>query len=123
MISQLLRAARGESADAAAEAHLHRAGLSTLARNWRAKGGELDLVMRDGERLVFMEVRARSSAHYGGAAASVTATKQRRLISAAKQFLMRHPEHAECEMRFDVLSFEPQGRMDWLQAAFDVENA
>ena len=123
MISNLLRAARGQSAEDAAQAHLLSKGLVTLARNWRAKGGELDLVMREREVLVFVEVRTRSSAAFGGAAASVTTTKQRRVITAAKQFLARHPEHAERESRFDVVSFEQDGKLQWLQAAFEVENA
>ncbi len=119
MISQLLRAMRGQQAEHSAEAHLSRAGLQTLARNWRARGGELDLVMRDGEMLVFVEVRARSSAAFGGAAGSITASKQRRVINAAKQFLMKHQEHVEREARFDVVSFEKDGRLSWLKAAFE----
>ena len=119
MISQLLRSLRGQQAEQSAEDHLGRAGLATLARNWRARGGELDLVMREGEVLVFVEVRARSSAAYGGALSSITATKQKRVIHAARQFLMRHPEHAEREARFDVVSFEADGKLAWLKAAFE----
>lgn len=117
------RAATGIEAEARAEAHLVRQGLKPLARNWRARGGELDLVMREQEVLVFVEVRARASTAFGGAAGSVTATKQRRVVLAARQFLAAHPQHAEREARFDVVSIEAGGQLHWLKAAFEEQDA
>ena len=96
---------------------LRKAGLRVLARNWRCRHGEIDLVAEEGDTLVFAEVRYRSDARFGGAAESVTAAKQARLIAAARLYLMRRPD-ADC--RFDVLlldSFEA-GQIRWIRNAF-----
>jgi putative endonuclease len=93
------------------------AGLRVLARNWRCRHGEIDLVAEEGATLVFAEVRYRRDARFGGAAESVTAAKQARLVAAARLYLMRRPE-ADC--RFDVLlldALEP-GRIQWIRNAF-----
>lgn len=79
---------------------LRRAGLRVLARNWRCRHGEIDLVAEEGGTLVFAEVRFRRDERFGGAAESVTTAKQARLIAAARLYLMRRPD-ADC--RFDVL--------------------
>ena len=96
---------------------LRKAGLRLLARNWRCRHGEIDLVAEDGGTLVFTEVRYRRDERFGGAAGSVTAAKQARLIAAARLYLMRRPQ-AEC--RFDVLlldSLEAE-RIRWIRNAF-----
>jgi putative endonuclease len=95
-------------------------GLQLVARNYRTPhrgGGEIDLVMRDSATLVFVEVRKRASRGFGGAAASVGGVKQRRIVFAARHFLMRFREPPAC--RFDVVTVEA-GRIDWLKAAFDA---
>ncbi len=74
--------------------------LSLLERNFRVKGGEIDLVCRDGKTTVFVEVRLRSRSDFGGAAASITAAKQARLILAARHWLLRH---GETPCRFDCV--------------------
>ena len=111
----------GDAAEDRALAHLEAAGLRLVARNYRTPGrggGEIDLVMRERDgTLVFVEVRQRASAAFGGAAASVGAVKQRRLVFAARHFLMRLPVHPPC--RFDVVSVQA-GQVDWLRAAFDA---
>jgi putative endonuclease len=108
----------GDAAEDAALAHLLRHGLELVERNFRCKGGEIDLIMRDGATLVFVEVRARASRSHGGAAASVTPAKQRRLIAAAQHFLQRHsPMPPPC--RFDVVGFDG-ARMDWLRNAIEA---
>jgi len=96
---------------------LRGAGLRVLARNWRCRHGEIDLVAEDGGTLVFAEVRFRSDQRYGGAAESVTAAKQARLIAAARLYLMRRPD-AEC--RFDVLLLDSLegSRIQWIRNAF-----
>lgn len=96
-------------------------GLRLIARNYRTPGrggGEIDLIMQapDGTT-VFVEVRKRSSLRHGGAAASVGSIKQRRIIFAARHYLMRLRELPPC--RFDVVVLEPDG-VQWLQAAFDA---
>lgn len=112
---------RGMAAEDAALAHLQRAGLRLLERNYRTPGrggGEIDLILRDGDgTLVFVEVRARARASQGGAAASVGAVKQRRIVLAARHYLQRWPSPPPC--RFDVVALE-EGRIEWLQAAFDA---
>ncbi|WP_314106864.1 YraN family protein [uncultured Stenotrophomonas sp.] len=117
------RAQRGAAVETAALGHLRSAGLSPLARNVRYKGGELDLVMRDGGTTVFVEVRYRADARYGGGAASVDLRKRRKLVLAARLFLLSHPELAQQPCRFDVVeaSGEPP-RLNWLRDAFRLED-
>lgn len=97
--------------------YLVRQGLRCLGRNVRAAGAEIDLIMRDtAQVVVFVEVRARASMRFGGAAASVNHLKRARLRRAASAWLLRwHGKLPAC--RFDVLAFE-QGRIVWLQDAF-----
>ena len=116
--------ARGDAAEARALAHLVARGLLLVERNYRvargprARGGEVDLILRERDgTLVFVEVRARRDARHGGAAASIGAVKQQRLIFAARHFLSRFAAPPPC--RFDVVSVEGD-RIDWLRAAFDA---
>ncbi|MDM9560345.1 YraN family protein [Bordetella petrii] len=99
------------------------AGLVPLARNLPGGAGEIDLVMRDGDVLVFVEVRARASGRYGGAAASVGRAKQARLLRSAAMLLPaladRHWGGRIPAARFDVVAFEPDGPR-WLKAAFSL---
>ena len=92
-------------------------GLHLVARNYRCRGGEIDLVMRDGGSLVFVEVRARAGSAFGGAAASITRGKQERVILAARHYLARHRIDAPC--RFDAVLVQA-GRIEWLRAAFEA---
>lgn len=115
----------GDAGEDLALAHLQRHGLVLEARNYRvaggpnAAGGEIDLILRDRDgTLVFVEVRTRRGAGFGGAAASVGATKRRRLVFAAGHYLRRLRSTPPC--RFDVVVIEA-GRIEWLQAAFDAE--
>lgn len=112
----------GAAAEAAALLHLQRQGLTLVERNYRvargprARGGEIDLILRDRDgTLVFCEVRARASASKGGAAASVGAAKQRSLVLAAQHFLLRYAVPPAC--RFDVVAID-DGRLEWLPGAF-----
>ncbi len=112
---------RGDRAEDDALKLLQQAGLRLLERNYRTPGrggGEIDLIMREADgTLVFVEVRQRGSARHGGALASVTATKQRRLVFAARHYLLRWPELPPC--RFDVVALDA-GDMNWLKGAFDA---
>ena len=111
----------GDAAEALALAHLVGAGLRLVQRNYRTPGrggGEIDLILREPDgTLVFAEVRQRASVRFGGAAASVGATKRRRIIFAARHYLMRLPQPPAC--RFDVVAIEGQS-VHWLKAAFDT---
>ena len=112
---------RGNAAEDAALAHLLAAGLTLVERNYRTPGrggGEIDLVMREaGGTLVFVEVRARAGTTHGGAAASVGGVKQRRIVLAARHYLMRHRSPPAC--RFDVVAIDGD-HVEWLKAAFDA---
>lgn len=115
----------GEEGEERALRHLLKHGLRLETRNYRIGGGprrpagEIDLVMRapDGT-LVFIEVRARGSRTHGGAAASVGATKQARLVRAAQHYLLRFATPPAC--RFDVVAIDGE-RIEWLQGAFDAQ--
>lgn len=120
------RRARGDAVEDSALDYLQRQGLRLVARNARARGGELDLVMFEGEALVFVEVRYRAGSGFGGGAASVDHGKRRKLMRAAQAFLLRHPQHAQAPCRFDVIdaSGDPQApRIDWLRDAFRADDA
>jgi len=114
------RQAKGAAGEQLAADYLQRKGLSVIERNFRVKGGEIDLVCRDGKTTVFVEVRLRSRSDYGGAAASITTAKQGRLILAARHWLLRH---GETPCRFDCMlldGVEPQN-IEWLQDAFAAD--
>ncbi len=119
------RRARGDAVEASALGFLQGHGLQLLARNARSRGGELDLVMHDGEVLVFVEVRFRATKAFGGGTASVDPGKRRKLVRAAQVFLLRHPHYANAPCRFDVIdaSGEPDApRIDWLRDAFRADD-
>lgn len=112
------RRERGDAAERRAETHLLKAGLVTLARNFHCRWGEIDLVMRDGRTLVFVEVRRRQSARFGGASGSITTGKQRRLLRAASEYLARHASN-DSLARFDVVAVTDEtDTLEWLQDAF-----
>ncbi len=115
----------GDEAELRALAHLRREGLTLERRNYRvaagprARGGEVDLIMRDRDgTLVFVEVRARRDARHGGAAGSITPSKQRRLVYAARHYLMAMASPPPC--RFDVIAIDGDD-LQWLAGAFADE--
>lgn len=95
------RVADGAQAEALAAAFLAQRGLVVVERNWRRRCGELDLIARDGDMLVFVEVRLRRRGNFGGAAASITTAKQARLIKAAGLYLAKFAHAPPC--RFDAI--------------------
>lgn len=106
----------GQAGEQAACEVLLQAGLQVLARNWRWAGGELDIVARDGDTYVFVEVKLRRSAKAGAAAHAVTALKQRRIVQAAQAWLKQN-KLRERRMRFDVISLDGADTR-WLRGAF-----
>ncbi len=124
------RRARGAAVEAAARAYLQRAGLREIAANANYRGGELDLVMLDssgrgGASVVFVEVRFRSHAGFGGGAASINAGKRRKLVHAAQLFLANHREFANAPCRFDVIDADgdPDApNIHWLRDAFRADD-
>ncbi len=106
----------GADAEQRAALHLQQAGFRILARNYRWRGGELDIVARRGDLLVIAEVRLRSSRLFGGAAASIGWAKRRRIRLATQHLLARHPHLARLPLRFDALLAEgPAAPLQWLQ--------
>ena len=108
--------ADGARAEEQAARFLAGRGLIILARNYRCRGGEIDLVCRDGATLVFVEVRLRTNRDFGGAAASITPAKQRRIALAANHYLAGKPLPA---CRFDAVLLDGT-RIDWIRNAFDA---
>ena len=104
---------KGAREEQAAADYLVGRGLKLIARNYRCRGGEIDLIMEDAGSLVFVEVRARNRADFGGAAASITTIKQARLHLAAQHYLNRHRLDLPC--RFDAVLVQA-GRLEWLRA-------
>ena len=111
----------GDAAEEAALRYLQRAGLRLVERNYRTPGrggGEIDLIMQDrAGTTVFLEVRSRRNAAHGGAAASIGASKRRRIVFAARHYLARLREVPPC--RFDVVVMDGEN-IEWLCAAFDA---
>jgi putative endonuclease len=115
----LRRQQLGAAAEERAVQLLQRAGYAIVARNFRCRMGELDIVARRGAQLVIAEVRLRSSRGFGGPAASVGAAKRARIVRATRYLLMREPALAGLAVRFDTLLLSASdGPIEWIEAAF-----
>jgi putative endonuclease len=115
------RSLRGAASEQLAAEYLQARGLILLARNLRCRAGELDLVCLDGEVLAIVEVRQRVRTDFGGALASVSAGKQRKIIRAARYFACRRPGWRSHPMRFDVIGLQGlpgEHRLAWIKDAF-----
>lgn len=114
-------AQQGQKAEALAERFLQGQGLQPRQRNYRCKTGEIDLIMTQGETLVFVEVRLRANTRFASAAESVDARKQQKLLRAAQHYLLQHRLTDKVQCRFDVIAFDrgldPAG-ITWLPNAF-----
>lgn len=123
----------GRQAETVALNHLCRNGLTLIKRNYRCRLGEIDLVMSEGDLLVFIEVRYRKSDRYGGGAETVDYHKKRKLILTAKHFLASHRRYGEHICRFDVISASPTAtkvmtashsadmKIEWIRDAFQTD--
>jgi putative endonuclease len=109
----------GGQAESQAAAYLRQQGLKLIASNYHCRFGEIDLIMRDGKTLVFVEVRLRSNDSFGGAASSITGAKRQRLVQTAQHYLQQHGE-AAC--RFDAVLMRSLDMRDieWIQNAFEA---
>ncbi|MCP5160941.1 MAG: YraN family protein [Hahellaceae bacterium] len=118
--------ADGSRYEALARIFLERQGLKHLSNNFRSRGGEIDLIMKDKSTLVFIEVRYRKSVKYGSAAESITAHKMKRIVNCAKYYLTINNAWAK-PCRFDVVSIQPgatpenEFSINWIKSAFDAE--
>ncbi|WQG58881.1 YraN family protein [Pseudomonas sp. RTB3] len=113
----------GKDAELQALNYLQQQGLRLITQNWLCKRGELDLVMLDGDTVVFVEVRYRKHAQWGGALASIDGRKRQKLILAAQFFLLKEHRWSDAPCRFDVVAIEStrSGKADlnWIKSAFD----
>lgn len=113
----------GDEAEKLAYDFLVRQGLHLVERNYRIKGGEIDLIMHDAPHLVFVEVRYRKNTRFGSGADSVDYRKQSRLIKAATSYLMEKSSQAHQPARFDVISItssDTQPEIEWIKDAFQA---
>lgn len=116
---------RGAQAEQQALAYLLEQGLTAVASNYRSRFGEIDLIVRDGKTLVFVEVRMRGSARFGGAAASITAAKRGKLIATAQQYLAQHQtqlrEIPPCRFDAVLLGSGARPTIEWIRNAFTAD--
>jgi putative endonuclease len=111
----------GSAAEERAMQLLRRAGYDIVARHFRCRMGELDIVAQRGRQLIIAEVRLRSSAEFGGPAASITAARRARIVRAARYLLMRRPSLADLAVRFDTLLLSTSaGPIEWIEGAFQA---
>jgi putative endonuclease len=119
-----MRVERGRLWESRAATYLERQGLAILAHGYRCRLGELDLVCRDDDQLVIVEVRARSRNALCSALESIDAGKRRRIVQATRHLLMRHRQWQAATIRFDVVAFDaidtPDPRVQWIKNAFDA---
>ncbi len=121
---------QGHDAEQQACDHLQGQGLRLLERNYRSRFGEIDLIMRHADTLVFVEVRYRRSSRFGSPAETVDARKQARIRATAEHYLQQHPQRSGVSCRFDVVAMTPaevthtgqapRYSVDWLPDAFGI---
>jgi putative endonuclease len=109
----------GNKAERLASVYLTQQGLKLVASNYHCRFGEIDLVMRDGKMLVFVEVRLRSSDGFGGAGMSITHAKRQRLARTAEHYLQQHGE-AACRFDAVLMSKTDLANIEWVKNAFDA---
>ncbi|MCD5993330.1 YraN family protein [Pseudomonas sp. CDFA 602] len=123
MTQRITRQQAGREAEAFALHYLQQRGLTLIAQNWLCKRGELDLVMLDGDTVVFVEVRYRSHSGWGGAMESVDFRKQKKIVIAAQLFLQQETNWASSPCRFDVIAVDAApgnaAPLNWITNAFD----
>lgn len=109
---------KGDEKERLAEEYLAARGFRLIERNFLCKSGEIDLIMKDQDSLVFIEVRYRENQEFGGALASITAGKQKKLRRAAEYYLLQHFGNTPPPCRFDVVGIEGQDEIMWVKNAF-----
>jgi putative endonuclease len=109
---------KGDDKERLAEDYLAAKGFSLIERNFLCKSGEIDLIMKDQDYLVFIEVRYRKNKEFGGALASITSGKQKKLRRAAEYYLLQHFGNSPPACRFDVVGIEGQDEIMWVKNAF-----
>ncbi len=110
---------KGKDAEKIAASYLQKQSLTLLAQNYRCRFGEIDLIMQENDTLVFIEVRLRTQEAFGGAAASITSSKQAKLLRTARHYLAEINDQPPC--RFDVILFSGSNgqNIEWIRNAFE----
>ena len=111
---------QGAKAEQVASRYLQNHGLKLVAQNYRSRFGEIDLIMHDGATVVFVEVRLRRNSRFGGAASSIDARKQKRIVSTAQQFLAGLGHVPPCRFDAVLLDDAHSDKVQWLKNAFDA---
>lgn len=109
---------KGDNKERFAEDYLLAKGWQLIERNFNCKAGEIDLIMKDDDYLVFVEVRYRETNEFGGALASITPNKQRKLHRAAEFYLLKHFNNSPPPCRIDAVGIEGDNRIEWIKNAF-----
>jgi putative endonuclease len=109
---------KGQRAETRAITHLRKQGLKLIGRNFRCRYGEIDIIMQQSDELVFIEVKMRSSSHFGEPFEYVHSRKQAKIIKTAKIFLQQHKKHQHQPCRFDVIGITP-ALIHWIPNAFN----
>ncbi|WP_131795605.1 YraN family protein [Fluoribacter gormanii] len=113
---------KGRIAEQKALAYLKKQGLELITQNYNCRLGEIDLIMRDKEQLVFIEVRSRVSTQFGGGIASITYTKKQKILKAATYYLLEHQQYDQLALRFDVVSIDgTSASINWIKDAFGAD--
>lgn len=110
---------KGREAEQRAAIFLQQQNLILLERNYHCRFGEIDLIMQDGNTLVFVEVRMRTNQHFGGAVASITPAKQHKLVCTAHHYLAKHEADFPCRFDAILMSGNQNNEIEWIQNAFD----
>lgn len=111
---------KGSDAEQRTAIFLQQQNLVLLVRNYRCRFGEIDLIMRDGDTVVFVEVRMRTNLYYGGAAASITPTKQHKLVCTAQHYLAKYEVDSPCRFDAILISSNKNSEIEWIKNAFDA---
>lgn len=119
-MKQALHLTKGAEAEGLAGRHLQHAGLQIVEQNFHSRFGEIDLICSDSKTVVFVEVRYRASHQFGGALASVTPAKQKKIIKTAEYFLQTNKQFKNHYLRFDVIGIDSDNNLEWIKGAFIV---
>ncbi len=109
---------RGQDAESEAAVYLQQRGLQLIGRNYRCRQGEIDLIMQDREHLVFVEVRHRSKTSHGSPVETITSSKRKKLVFAARHYIAENRVSDTQSIRFDVVGIQPESPVDWIPDAF-----
>lgn len=122
IFERLLSTLKGQQAEAVACDYLKQHGLTLLAKNFRCRLGEIDLIMREQETLVFIEVRYRRGKAYGSGAESVTFSKRKKLWLTAQYYLLQQRLADRVPCRFDVIAISNHSQIEWIRDAFSYDS-